>query len=343
MVSYTDTLKIAEQVTGTNNNTWGDVANLNFVVIDQAVNGYLSISVAGSSNVTLTWPSGTATANQANNPILKFTGLLTGNIKVFWPATSRRMQVQNATTGAFSLTAAITGEPGTSVEVPQGTTMLLWTDGTDVVSALADTGPIGVTDGMTVAGGLGVAGGINADALSVSGAATVSGNTSLVGTLSVGGAATLGGAATVTGAAAFSSTANIAGAATIGGAVTVGGAATVTGLLSASPGGAANQAVVWSQFGATTTAGGASFAIPQGALLQGGTGTTSTAGAVAITFPTEFDTKCWTVIVCLSGPATDSYSISVNGTPSTTGFNAYGTLSGVGTSGIGFNWFAIGN
>ena len=154
--TYTPTLQLSLQGTGDNNNTWGTVANLVFAQVDQAVNGYLSLSVAGNSNVTLTWPTGTNVSNQANNPTIQFTGALTGNITVFVPTASRRMFYLNATTGAYTLTIAVVGTPGTTVAIPQGSCLPLWTDGTNVYSGLASLGPASFAGNVTIAGSLGV-------------------------------------------------------------------------------------------------------------------------------------------------------------------------------------------
>jgi hypothetical protein len=88
------------------------------------VDGRLSLSVAGGSNVTLT-------ADQAANSILNFTGLLTGNINVVVPVGPKLYTVSNNTTGAFTLTVKTAG---TGVIVPQGETRNVIADGTNVVA-----------------------------------------------------------------------------------------------------------------------------------------------------------------------------------------------------------------
>lgn len=97
---------------GTKVNQWGTVLNDNFDIIDSNLGGTLSLSVAGSTNVTIT-PS------QAENLIYNFTGVLTGNIVVFFPAQGGAYFIENNTTGAFTVT--IEGVGGSSgVIVPQG-------------------------------------------------------------------------------------------------------------------------------------------------------------------------------------------------------------------------------
>lgn len=86
--------------------------------------GHGPMSVAGSSNVTLT-------SGQYAFPHLEFTGALTGNIQCIVPLTDGGLFfVYNNTTGAFSLT--VIGASGTGISVPQGKRQILGCDGTNV-------------------------------------------------------------------------------------------------------------------------------------------------------------------------------------------------------------------
>lgn len=106
---------------------------------DAANNGMLTLSVAGSSNVTLTTAQGL-------NKVLKFTGVLTGNITVFIRVplgtavgySSRQFTVWNATTGAFTLTVKTTRTSSAGVAVTQTKKRILFHDGTDVIAAAAE-------------------------------------------------------------------------------------------------------------------------------------------------------------------------------------------------------------
>jgi hypothetical protein len=118
--TYSTNKGLSLQGTGDNSNTWGSTLNTSvFNVLDANLGNPLSLSVAGNSNVNLT-------ANQSQNQYFSFTGVLTGNIVVYWPApasgasASASIIVNNATTGAFTLTVAPNG--GTGVTVTQGTT-----------------------------------------------------------------------------------------------------------------------------------------------------------------------------------------------------------------------------
>lgn len=65
--------------------------------------------------------------------IYEFTGVLTSNSIVQFPANMKRFQVNNKTTGAFTLTVSTVA--GAGVAVTQGTTMVLHCNGTDVINS----------------------------------------------------------------------------------------------------------------------------------------------------------------------------------------------------------------
>ena len=123
--SYSDRLKLELQASGENAGTWGDKTNNNLEVIDAFVNGYLSKSVAGSSDVTLTTADASATA-ESSNKVIELTGALTGNIKVFVPAKESNYVIFNNTTGSFTLTVAPTGHTANGVAVTQGSHTMVY-------------------------------------------------------------------------------------------------------------------------------------------------------------------------------------------------------------------------
>jgi len=103
---------------------------------DSCLAGMLTLSVAGSSNVTLTRAQGL-------NRVYKFTGALTGNIVVSIPhtgGTAREFTVWNATSGAFTLTVKTTAGGSTGIAVAQGTKRMLFHDGTNVAESNSGVG-----------------------------------------------------------------------------------------------------------------------------------------------------------------------------------------------------------
>ena len=71
--SYTDSLKLEKQATGANANTWGNNTNNNLEVVDAFNSGYLSKSVAGSADVTLTTANADPAA-ESSNKVIELTG-----------------------------------------------------------------------------------------------------------------------------------------------------------------------------------------------------------------------------------------------------------------------------
>lgn len=90
--------------------------------------GVQSVSVAGSSNVTLN-------ATQYGAGVIKLTGALTGNINVIFPVTGKWV-VQNATTGGFTITLKTAA--GTGTLVTQGKTLPIHGDGTNIMVQRTD-------------------------------------------------------------------------------------------------------------------------------------------------------------------------------------------------------------
>lgn len=102
------------QATGTNSGTWGIVLNQNFSAIDNNLGGTLTLGVGGNSNVAL------STA-QAQFLIYNFTGVLTENISITFPAAGGLYFINNETTGGFDITIQA-GSSTSGFLAPQGQT-----------------------------------------------------------------------------------------------------------------------------------------------------------------------------------------------------------------------------
>ncbi len=134
-------------------NLWGPPVNTNFAKIDNNINGLVSLGVGGSSNVVLTFTNGAT--DQATNTDFTFTGVLTGNIQVLWPAgKTYKFTATNNTTGAFSLNLGANNGAGSAagavVPLTQGSTVLCKTDGTNVFLLIAQPSsgsPLPVSEG----------------------------------------------------------------------------------------------------------------------------------------------------------------------------------------------------
>lgn len=170
--TYSDSYKLELQETGANANTWGNNTNTNLETIDAFSAGYISKSVAGSANVTLTTNNADPTA-EASNKVIELTGALTGNIHVFIPAVENYYVVYNNTSGSFTLDIAATGHGANSVQVVQGShTILYCKNGNSVVDLFANSlGNLSIKNNLTINASVFTAsnGAINATAYSGNG------------------------------------------------------------------------------------------------------------------------------------------------------------------------------
>ena len=135
--TYTTRIRLTKQGTGDNDSTWGVVLNDEVIELtDYAIAGYTTISLA-AGDVSLTINDGTA--DQARSAMLELTGTLTGDRGVYLPTNiSKSYIVKNDTSGAYSATVLING--GTGSAIPQGASVIVFTDGTTVTPATDSTG-----------------------------------------------------------------------------------------------------------------------------------------------------------------------------------------------------------
>jgi len=131
--TYTTDLAIQLMATGENAGTWGQITNTNLVVVQQAIAGYQSISIAGGAQTTALVMTQNALAN-ARNAVIKLTGTITGNQIVTIPnGIQKTWIVSNGTTGAFTVQFkyASTGSGQTWSTTDKGI-KILYADGSDI-------------------------------------------------------------------------------------------------------------------------------------------------------------------------------------------------------------------
>ena len=131
--TYTTRIRLTKQGTGDNDSTWGVVLNDEVIdLTDYAIAGYTTISLA-AGDVSLTINDGAA--DEARSAMLE----LTGDRGVYLPTNiSKSYIVKNDTSGAYSATVLING--GTGSAIPQGSSVIVFTDGTTVTPATDTTG-----------------------------------------------------------------------------------------------------------------------------------------------------------------------------------------------------------
>lgn len=127
---YSSRLRVALQGTGDNPDTWGDVANSGvFQLLEDAIAKLTAIATTGGST-TLTTANGAS--DQARCLCLDITGVLVSNSTIICPAKEKLYLIRNGTTGAFTVTLKTAA--GTGIAVAQGSLVMLYCDGVNVVT-----------------------------------------------------------------------------------------------------------------------------------------------------------------------------------------------------------------
>jgi len=130
--SYSSDLKLELMATGENAGTWGTKTNNNLNLVQQGVAGYQAIDVA-SANVTLAMTDGTV--SNARNATLKFTGTLAANRTVTLPDSIEKVFNVVDGTNHAGYTLTFKTASGTGVLLCEGNCYVVYSDGTNIVSA----------------------------------------------------------------------------------------------------------------------------------------------------------------------------------------------------------------
>lgn len=132
--SYTTSLKIQQMGNGEDSGTWGTITNTNWALIEQAVAGVQSITMA-NANYTLSNLNGIS--DEARNMVLIIGGTssvsTTPYNQIVAPLVPKFYVITNNTTGGNPIT--IGASTGSIITVPNGTTVQVYCDGTNFYSA----------------------------------------------------------------------------------------------------------------------------------------------------------------------------------------------------------------
>jgi len=147
--TYTTSLKIQQIGNGEQSGVWGSTTNTNWTLIEQAVSGVQTITMS-NANYTLTNLNGVL--DEARNMVLVVQGTNSGIYQVIAPLNQPKFYVvSNQTTGGYAIT--IGAATGSIVSIPNGTTIQVYTDGTNFYSAqTSSAGNFNVNGNLTVNG-----------------------------------------------------------------------------------------------------------------------------------------------------------------------------------------------
>jgi hypothetical protein len=178
MATYVNNLRLKEITTGDEDGTWGTSTNTNLELITDGFS-YGTKEIAADANETFTMPD--ATTDATRSLYLKFTSAVsltaTREITLGPNTVSKTWIIENATTGGQIIT--IKQGSGATVDVANGSKVMIVTDGAGAGAAVFNANPTEVGGTVTSVGGTGTVNGIT-----LTGTVTSSGNLTLGGTLS---------------------------------------------------------------------------------------------------------------------------------------------------------------
>jgi hypothetical protein len=123
--------------TGEKSGQWGDITNVNWELMEQAVAGWTQVTL----NLT-SFPlaASDGTQDQARFAMIEFLQGITGPHDVFAPPVSKTYIIKNSTGTAITIRCATvangTTAAGSGVAIPSGKTVFVYTDGTSFYSAI---------------------------------------------------------------------------------------------------------------------------------------------------------------------------------------------------------------
>ena len=172
--TYTTNGGLEQIGTGEQAGTWGDTTNTNMEIVDTLTNGVKkALSIAGA---TIGIPATLNTANGAVSngtyKVIEFTGALTekGGVSIT-PVSSQKLYfVKNATSGGFAINFKQSSGSGTTVDVGNGKTAIIYADGaaSNPNVAAIETGSDEFTDDVTMSKAGGVSLTLQTDATAIS-------------------------------------------------------------------------------------------------------------------------------------------------------------------------------
>lgn len=179
MATYVNNLRLKEITTGDEDGTWGTSTNTNLELITDGFS-YGTKEMAADANETFTMPD--ATADATRSLYLKFTSAVdltaTREVTLGPNTVSKTWIIENATSGSQTIT--IKQGTGATVDVANGSKVMVVTDGAGAGAAVLNANPTEAGTGtVTSVGGAGTVNG-----LTLTGTVTSSGDLTLGGTFS---------------------------------------------------------------------------------------------------------------------------------------------------------------
>ena len=218
--TYSSSLRLELQATGENANTWGTKTNNNLNLLQQAIAGYVQITLT-SASATYTLDIADASASNGRNAFIKFVGTVASAISVVVPDVAKGYWVKNSATGS-ALTFRTSS--GTGFTLPTNEWVFAISDGASAVNTTPTslsgyarlsasqvfTGANTFTSSVDITGPVSVsASAAFTRPVDIRAALSVTGSAAFTGAATFTSAVAVNAPLSVTGAAVFTSTVNI--------------------------------------------------------------------------------------------------------------------------------------
>jgi hypothetical protein len=144
--SYSADLKLELMATGEKSGLWGDITNTNLNILQQAIAGYETVSIAGGVQTTpLVFSNGLI--SNGKNAVIELTGTITGNqIVTITDAIEKTYIVKNSTSGAFTVQFKTASGSGPTWSTTDKGIKTLYSNGTDVIDVNANLSQINLVN-----------------------------------------------------------------------------------------------------------------------------------------------------------------------------------------------------
>lgn len=138
--TFSPQLRIELIGAGEQSGAWNNTTNTNLgTLIEQAISGVAAVNIGSSTSYTLETANGAS--DEARSMVLEVTGTPGAAFNVICPSSSKVYIVKNSV-GTYTMTLKTSA--GSGIAIPSGRTMLLYCDGTNVVSGVNEL-PTGST------------------------------------------------------------------------------------------------------------------------------------------------------------------------------------------------------
>ena len=184
--TYSTSLRLSLIGTGEQSGNWGNITNTNLgTLLEQAITGYVQVTVSGSGDTTLV--AGFGISDEARNAVIELVGAPGANRNLIIPAVEKVYLIQNSVTGDYAMTVKTSG--GSGVAVPPGAATLVYCNGTQTFQATPhfspSTGAMVLNGALAVNGTTAISGALTANTLASVAGLTVGGPVSANGNIIV--------------------------------------------------------------------------------------------------------------------------------------------------------------